>query len=196
MVFGINAVVADHFKVPVRDMYDQPFDKVNGRDAFCDCFMVLMALIMERHGIPVTGINPGSGDDRSSKVSADVFNGDIRRTQVRFGSNIKAFGMVFIDLILKLLKRRSQFKGELIQKDFTESQAQEVIIKMGIGPPGSKVASTAFRNQGMDVRIPFQIPSKGMEDADKTRSKMFGPVKLEEHTQDDIPDRMEQAVKE
>ena len=120
MVFCINAVVADHFKVPVRDMYAQPFDKVNGRDAFCDCLMVLMALIIERHTIPVIGINPGSGNDRSSKISADVFKGDIRRTQVRFGSNIKAFGMVCVDLILK----------------------------------------------------------------------------LEEHTQDDIPDRMEQAVKE
>ena len=120
MVFCINAVVADHFKVPVRDMYDQPFDKVNGRDAFCDCFMILMALIMERHTIPVIGINPGSGIDRSSRISADVFKGDIRRTQVRFGSNIKAFGMAFVALILK----------------------------------------------------------------------------LEEHTQDDIPDRMEQAVKE
>ena len=79
MVFCINAVVADHFKVPVRDMYDQPFDKVNGRDAFCDCFMVLMALIMERHEITVIGINPGSSNNRSPKVSDDVFNGDIRR---------------------------------------------------------------------------------------------------------------------
>lgn len=48
----------------------------------------------------------------------------------------------------------------------------------------------------MDVRIPFQIPSKGMEDADKARSKVSGPVKFEEHAQDDIPDRMEEAVKE
>lgn len=79
MVFCINAVVADHFKVPVRDMYDQPFDKVNGRDAFCDCFMILMALIMERHEITVIGINPGSSNNRSPKVSDDVFNGDIRR---------------------------------------------------------------------------------------------------------------------
>ena len=47
----------------------------------------------------------------------------------------------------------------------------------------------------MDVRIPFQIPSKGMEDADKARSKVSGPVKFEEHAQDDIPDRMKQAVK-
>ena len=62
--------------------------------------------------------------------------------------------------------------------------------------PGSEVASTAFRNQGMDVRIPFQIPPEGMRDADKARIKVFGLVKLEEHTQDDIPDRMEQAVKE
>ena len=48
----------------------------------------------------------------------------------------------------------------------------------------------------MDVWIPFERSSEGMKDADKARSKVFGLVKLEEHTQDDIPDRMEQAVKE
>ena len=42
MVFCINAVVADHFKVPVRDIYDQ-FDEVNAGDAFRDRFMILMA---------------------------------------------------------------------------------------------------------------------------------------------------------
>ncbi len=64
MVFCINAVVADHFKVPVRDIYDQAFDEVNAGDAFRDRFMILMALIMERHGIPVIGINPGSGNEK------------------------------------------------------------------------------------------------------------------------------------
>jgi len=67
---------------------------------------------------------------------------------------------------------------------------------MDIGPAGGKVTSAAFRNECMDVRIPFQIPSKGMEDTVKARSKEFGLVKFEEHAQDDIPDRMEQAVKE
>ena len=52
MVFCINAVVADHFKMLVRDMQDQAFDKVNGGDAFGHSFMVLMALIMERHTFP------------------------------------------------------------------------------------------------------------------------------------------------
>lgn len=86
----------------VRDMYNQAFDKVNGGDAFGYSFMVFMALIVEGHRSPIIGINPGSGNDRSSKISADVFKGDIRRTQVRFGSNIKAFGMAFVALILKL----------------------------------------------------------------------------------------------
>ena len=75
---------------------------------------------MKSNIIPVIRINTRSCNYRSAKISADVFKGDIRRTQVRFGSNIKAFGMAFVALILK----------------------------------------------------------------------------LEEHTQDDIPDRMEQAVKE
>lgn len=196
MVLRINAIVADHFKMPVRDMHNQAFDKVHDGHTFCDCFMILMTLIMERHELPVIGINPGSGNDRSSKVPADIFNGDIRRTQVRFGSDIKAFGMVFVDLIFKLFKRRAQFRRELLQKDFAESQAQESIIKMGIGSPRGKVTGSPFRNQGMDVWIPFQIPAKGMEDADKARSKVFGLVKFEEHAQDDIPDRMEQTVKQ
>ena len=66
---------------------------------------------------------------------------------------------------------------------------------MSMRAPGSEVTSPALGNQGMDVRIPFQIPPEGMQDADKARSKVFGLVKLEEHTQDDIPDRMKQAVK-
>ena len=79
MVLCINAIVSDHFKMLVRDMYNQAFDKVNGGDAFGHSFMVLMALIVEGHRSPIIGINPGSGNDRSSKISADVFNGDIRR---------------------------------------------------------------------------------------------------------------------
>lgn len=67
MVFCINAIVAYHFKVPVRDMYDQTIDKVNGRDTFRDGFMILMALIKERHIIPVIGINPGSGNGRHNQ---------------------------------------------------------------------------------------------------------------------------------
>ena len=196
MELCINPIVAYHFKVSVRDMYNQAFDKVNGGDAFGYSFMVFMALIVEGHRSPIIGINPGSGNDGPAQISADIFNSDIRGVWIGFGPDIKPIGMVFVNLVFKFLKRRSKFKGELLQKDFTESQAQEAIIKMSMRAPGSEVTSPALGNQGMDVRIPFQIPPEGMRDADKARIKVFGLVKLEEHTQDDIPDRMEQAVKE
>ena len=53
-VYGIciNPIVTDHFKVSVRDMYNQAFDKVNGGDAFGHSFMVLMALIVDVTEVP------------------------------------------------------------------------------------------------------------------------------------------------
>ena len=35
----------------------------------------------------------------------------------------------------------------------------------------------------VDMRVPFQISLKDIKDADKVRSKVFGLVKFEEHTQ-------------
>lgn len=114
MVLRINAVVPDHFKVPVRDMYNESFDKVNGRDAFRDRFMILMALIMEGHGISIIGVNPGSSNDWPAKVSADVLNGDMRGTQVGFGSDIKSLRMVFVELIFKHIKGIAQSGREFL----------------------------------------------------------------------------------
>lgn len=196
MVLCINTIVADHFKVPVRDMYNQAFDKVNGRDAFRDGLIVLMALIMEGHGVPIIGINPGSGNNGPAQIPADIFDGNVRGAGIGLGPDIETFGMVFVNLVFKLLKRRSQFSCELVQKDLPESQAQEVIIEMGIGTPGVEVTGAAFGDKGVDVWVPFQVSAEGMEDTDKARGKVLGLVKVEKHPQDDIPDRMEQAVKE
>ena len=120
MVLCINPIAADHFKVSVRDMYNQAFDKVNGGDAFGYSFMVFMALIVEGHRSPIIGINPGSGNDGPAQISADIFNSDIRGVRIGFGPDIKPIGMVFVNLVFKFLKRRSKFKGELLQKDFTD----------------------------------------------------------------------------
>ena len=77
MVLCINPIVTDHFKVSVRDMYNQAFDKVNGGDAFGYSFMVFMALIVEGHRSPIIGINPGSGNDGPAQISADIFNSGV-----------------------------------------------------------------------------------------------------------------------
>ena len=60
--------------------------------------------------------------------------------------------------------------------------------------PGSKVASATFRNKCMDMGIPFQVPSKSMEDTDNPGGKVFGMVEVVKHAQDYIPDGRKEKV--
>ncbi len=114
MMFGIYPIVAKHFKMFFGDVDNEFLNEVQSRNGFSNSIIVFVSGVMKGYIFAVISINTRCGNNRSAEVSADVFNGDIRRTQVRLSSNIKAFGMVFVELIFKLLKRRSQFKGELI----------------------------------------------------------------------------------
>lgn len=60
--------------------------------------------------------------------------------------------------------------------------------------PAERSANAALRNETMDMRVPFQVPAKGVEDADKTRSKEFGWIVFMKHTQDHTADSREEAV--
>jgi len=60
--------------------------------------------------------------------------------------------------------------------------------------PGSKVAGGAFRNKGVDMRIPFEVSAKGMKDADEAGSKAFCLIHLGKHTKKNITDRMKETV--
>ncbi|BDZ82938.1 hypothetical protein Lac2_24340 [Claveliimonas bilis] len=60
--------------------------------------------------------------------------------------------------------------------------------------PAQREANAAFGNETMDMRIPFQIPAKGMKDTDKTRSKAFSIVIFEEHTGDDAVDSRKEGI--
>ena len=46
------------------------------------------------------------------------------------------------------------------------------------------------------MRVSFQVPSKSVEDKDKTRSIVHGLVYFVEHTKDNAVYGMEKAVKE
>ena len=47
--------------------------------------------------------------------------------------------------------------------------------------PKAVITETAFRNKAVDMWIPLQIPSKGMEYHDKTGSEIHGFVLLVKH---------------
>ena len=119
-MFCINTVVTNHFEVLVRDMNNQAFYKINDGEAFCTRLVILMPGVMKRHGVTIVRINSGGSNNRSSEISADILNGDIRRAEIGFGTDIKTIRVILVNLVFKFLKRRSQFKGELLQKDFTD----------------------------------------------------------------------------
>lgn len=94
MVLGINAIVAEHFKMLLWDMYINPFDKIRGRGAFGYGFVVFLACVMEGDKISIIVINSRSGNHRSAKIAADVFDCDIGSAQIGFGPNIEAILML------------------------------------------------------------------------------------------------------
>lgn len=65
---------------------------------------------------------------------------------------------------------------------------------MSLGAPTSTVTDTALGEKAVDMRVPFEVTPKGMEDTDKTGSKAFGFVIFMEHTKDDTADGREETA--
>lgn len=58
------------------------------------------------------------------------------------------------------------------------------------------MTDATFRNETVDVRIPFKVAAKSMEDTDEAGSEAFRFVLALEHSKDNIADSREKAVKQ
>ena len=74
-----------------------------------------MLIVMEGHIFAVIGINPGQGDDRTSKVTADILHNRFWVAEVRLCINIKAVFIFFVYFRLGLFKRRGDAFFKFIQ---------------------------------------------------------------------------------
>ena len=167
-MFGVDAIVSEHLKVFLEYMYNQSFDEIKSGNTFFNGFIVLVSCVMKSNIIAVIFINTRGGDNGTTKVSADVFDGDIRSTKVRFGTDIEAFGMIFKNIIFDFAKRRPDCGRHLFQKNFTESITKESIVEMLYGTPRSNITGSAFGDEGMNVRILFEVATKGVKNTDET----------------------------
>lgn len=62
--------------------------------------------------------------------------------------------------------------------------------------PETIVTDAAFGNQEVDMRIPLEATTKGMENHDKAGREIFRCIHLEEHTRNNTGDRMKETVEE
>ena len=121
------------------DVYNQFLDEVQSRDGFSNCFVVFVSGVMKGYIFAVIIINTGCGNNRSAEVSADVFNGNIRRAEIWLCTNIKTIGVFRIHFIFNFTKSGTNTKRELFKQYFTKGITKKVIIKMFDRAPGSDV---------------------------------------------------------
>lgn len=63
-------------------------------------------------------------------------------------------------------------------------------ISSGVIPSGN----AAFREQAVDMGVPFKGAAEGMEDQDKSRGKVHSVIHLVEEVQYDLTDSFEERV--
>ena len=177
----IKPIVTGHFKIPLRDMLDEEFYEINGRDGLLDKNIVLMSVVVESDIIPVIGVDTGKSNDRAPQVAADIFDDGTRIGKGGLCIDIKAVLIFAVDKSLGLFKGGSDPFFHFRQQDRLESPAQVSIVEMFYSPPESFVREAAFCDEAVDVGVPFQGPAKGMEDADKARDKVFGLIDFIKH---------------
>ena len=132
-----------------------------------------MAVVMEGDKVTVIYINTGSGDDRSTKITANVFCDDFRIAFIGLCIDIETVFVVFIAGSLDLFERRTEFCFHFIQKSSAEGITKESVVKVFHIAPEAVITVSSFRDEAMNVRIPLEISAKGMKDHDKTRGKVF-----------------------
>ena len=192
----IEPIITGHLEVLFRYMLDEQGNKVHNGNRFFHVGIVLMFVVVESHVLPVIGINAGSGDDRASEVAADVFYNGISVTEIRFGIDIEAIFVLFVDSGLRFFERSPDAFFELIEECGLESLAQIGIVKVSDVSPETIIREAALGKEAVDMWIPFQGSAEGMEDTDETWDKIFAFIQFMEHPEDDTADSLEKTVKE
>ena len=104
-------------------MPDQSFDEINGRESFFHVLLIFMAVVMESNSIAIISIDSGCSNNRSSKITTDVFDHSFRVRKMRFGINVKAMLMIGVTFGLHFFKRRADDGFHFIQESGAKSIA-------------------------------------------------------------------------
>ena len=193
---GIKAAVSDHLVMLFRDMLDEALYEFHNRNSFFHVLVIFMAVVVESDKISIIFINPRSGDYRTAKITTDIFYDGFRVTFVGLCIDIETVFMFPVAASLDFFERGTDPVFHLIKEGGAEGITKESIAKVINITPEAIITVTTFRNEAMDVGVPFQISAKGMKNHDKTRSKIQGLILIEKHAGNNTVDSVEEAVEQ
>ena len=78
-------------------------------------FMIFVSSIMKGHMLSIVRIDTRGCNDWSSKISADIFDGMIRRGKAWFSENIESLCVIILNLIFDFLEGRTKFEGQFVE---------------------------------------------------------------------------------
>lgn len=191
----IESVIPGHLEMFFRDMLDEKGNEIQYGNCFFHIGIILMFIVVESHIIAIVRINAGGGNDRTSKVTADVFYDRVSAAESWFGVDIEAIFIFFVNGSLGLFKRRTDMQFHFIQQGGLESFAEVSIAEVFHNLPEAVIGETAFGKETVDMGIPLEGSAEGMEDADETGHKVSAFVHIMEEPEDDTADSPKKAVK-
>ncbi len=114
---SIDAVVANHFKILLRDVLHQELNEFNSRYGFLYIDIIFMPIVMKSDSIinRIIGINTAGGNYRTTEITADIFCYLLRVSKSGLGINVKAFVMNFVHLSFDRFERRTNSFFEIVQ---------------------------------------------------------------------------------
>lgn len=167
MLLGIKAVIAEHVEMLLGDMDNETFYEIKGRNGFDDAFVVLVPLIPKRDERAVIVDDAGLRHGGPSDVSRDVIRDDMRRVEIGIGGvDIETVRMLSVKLVFQGTELIfSQDTFHVYKKRGLPTFSEHCEREIFNGTPYAKVAGTAFRDEHVNMRIPFQIPTESMQAA-------------------------------
>lgn len=121
VMLRIKPIIANHLKMFLRDMANQSGNKIQNGNSFNHELTILVAVVMKGNQRPIVRINTRGSNDRSAKITADIFDGMVSGTGMGFSSDIKAIAVIGINRSLNCFKRRTNHLFHFIEQSGTES---------------------------------------------------------------------------
>ena len=154
-VAGIDAAITDHFIVLFRDMPDEPFYEIHNRNGFFHIFVIFVPIVVESNKIAVIFVNPRCGDHGTPEIAANIFDGCLGVAFVGFCIYVETFFVLLVTTGLDFFKGGSDHGFHFVKQGSAKGIAKEGIVKIIDVAPETVVAVSSFRNEAVDIWVPF-----------------------------------------
>lgn len=192
----IDAIITNHLEIRFRNVADKPFHEIQYWNGLVNKFVVFVPVVVESNRITIVLVDAGSGDSRTPKISADIFGDDGRITKVGFSIDIKTILLITVNRGFDFLERVTNPGMHFIKECGLKRFPEQFIVEVFKGTPTTGITNATFGNKTVNVRIPFKVTSKSMQDTDEAGSKTFRFVLALEHSEDNTADSREKTVKQ